>query len=706
MLANLDGMEMFLEQNPAFFNSRRLPDYWKGITRERLADAARLQEIDGAIGGWVIFQKTFSESKGENALLWLRRCWLRPAYAMEQSRQMYFGHEWDAYTPEVKRLRAEGGPLIDAAELGFYAFHLRPSGAAQMPGSDELRRDLVAAQSEPSGVVVGAMWDADKAGPPFDLARKMEKMFWQRPGDDLPYDQVFTDYIRAHAYESAKRFFTELGEFIDDTVTFSNSTGPRRLTLAMMENDLPGMEEALRGSDSGSYSDMVMNIVSCAAHKDMQGLQNQVNECLERYPPHPQNGRGEEDMMSKLKGFLPLVPALNDPADARHAEALDFFGTYTAWPTLQWVFAKNAKLSADETVRFLGGKFTDDERRMMVAYVLKDKELFNTAYASREESVRRGHAWSTMAFVVIHYLRNELMDVPVPAEQPDLKPAGTLSLTGALLARVRENENKAGAQGVADARTADDLWEQIEKMQNPDPQPNTREAVAALLSAISGAAGEFIKRFPDDPRRWDALLLKTQYEAEAGQISGQPTDPKKMEDALSGIANAPAASAAAREGARYGLLGLHLGDAEGGALSADQDKEITAFVKDFPTSPRNGSLQMMRVESFEKSDPAKAEDLLKELAKSPDETVAMEAGGALRVHQLAKKPFQMKFTAIDGSEVDVSKLRGKVVLSTFGRRGAARACSRCRKSWICTRRCTAKAWRSWASRWIRKKTPC
>ncbi len=39
--------------------------------------------------------------------------------------------------------------------------------------------------------------------------------------------------------------------------------------------------------------------------------------------------------------------------------------------------------------------------------------------------------------------------------------------------------------------------------------------------------------------------------------------------------------------------------------------------------------------------------------------------GQLTILEQIRKPIEMKFTALDGSEVDLSKLRGKVVLLEF-----------------------------------------
>lgn len=65
------------------------------------------------------------------------------------------------------------------------------------------------------------------------------------------------------------------------------------------------------------------------------------------------------------------------------------------------------------------------------------------------------------------------------------------------------------------------------------------------------------------------------------------------------------------------------------------------------------------------TDPAKANALLNEIAKSRDQRIAKAANGQLQFQKLKTAPLELKFTAVDGSEVDFSKLRGKVVLVDF-----------------------------------------
>ena len=67
-----------------------------------------------------------------------------------------------------------------------------------------------------------------------------------------------------------------------------------------------------------------------------------------------------------------------------------------------------------------------------------------------------------------------------------------------------------------------------------------------------------------------------------------------------------------------------------------------------------------------KAAPASVAAYLGQLAApAKDEDIKAWAQGELRVEDLRLTPMEMKFTALDGREVDMAKLRGKVVLLDF-----------------------------------------
>ncbi len=209
----------------------------------------RLQELDDEVGDAVVPRRAFNGDKGQNALLWLRRCWLRPTHVLNQSRELFFAGQQKEIAPLLRRLLTEGGPMTANQELSFFVYGLNQSGVAQTPGSNDLRLDLLAGQTEPSAIAYHASWDeyGEREMSSFQSAQALEKLFWQRPGSDLPYEEIFSRYLTAHAYDSARRFYRQAEESINEGVGFSNSLGPRRFTLALMEKDRAGHEGGVAG---------------------------------------------------------------------------------------------------------------------------------------------------------------------------------------------------------------------------------------------------------------------------------------------------------------------------------------------------------------------------------------------------------------------------------------------------------------------------
>jgi len=99
-----------------------------------------------------------------------------------------------------------------------------------------------------------------------------------------------------------------------------------------------------------------------------------------------------------------------------------------------------------------------------------------------------------------------------------------------------------------------------------------------------------------------------------------------------------------------------------------------ALIKDFPTNSNGYCDMMILVEHYENSDRNKAVALANELAAEPTpKKFRLWAEGCLKRLDAAGKPVDLQFTAVDGRQVDVSRMRGEVVLVDFW----ATTCSPC-----------------------------
>lgn len=253
------------------------------------------------------------------------------------------------------------------------------------------------------------------------------------------------------------------------------------------------------------------------------------------------------------------------------------------------------------------------------------------------------------------------------ADQPAPPPAAAVLAGPADLAPIGPPSPEILADVAAHARNADDLWAYIKKysgtedLEAIDPDldqeskmAKARELVRDKVSHLRPAVDEMLKRYPQDPHRWDAKLMRVSFQREQNAISDE--DALKI---LREIAAAPDASEGVKRQARSELLEETLSKATPATgLTDDIEKQITAFEKDFPDDPVGEQFVGLRIKMLELS-PDKIVAELKTLTQSPNKATADAAGKELK---LRTEPLDLKFTTLDGKEFDFAKLRGKVVL--------------------------------------------
>jgi thiol-disulfide isomerase/thioredoxin len=93
--------------------------------------------------------------------------------------------------------------------------------------------------------------------------------------------------------------------------------------------------------------------------------------------------------------------------------------------------------------------------------------------------------------------------------------------------------------------------------------------------------------------------------------------------------------------------------------------KIDALVARLPEAPAVRRAEMDYARMLDKTDTAAGKAHLQRLTEGPNKVLADQAVGELRARALRDTPLEMKFVAADGREVDMAKLRGKVVLIDF-----------------------------------------
>jgi thiol-disulfide isomerase/thioredoxin len=198
----------------------------------------------------------------------------------------------------------------------------------------------------------------------------------------------------------------------------------------------------------------------------------------------------------------------------------------------------------------------------------------------------------------------------------------------------------ATPQIFADA-AADEAWKKVEaamkNIKEPEVKPKSREDVVEFLkkglAEYDAAAKEFYEKAGTDPRRWQAKGFELDI-ARARDMIGQKdaTPPEKLVDEILNAPDAPAEMKANAAGIQLVLRVRNIDESPGG--EAAWAKDVEAYLKANPQS--------------------KFAPMFEQKLKS----ISALAG-------IKDKPLDLKFTAVDGREVDLAKMRGKVVLIDF-----------------------------------------
>ncbi len=200
------------------------------------------------------------------------------------------------------------------------------------------------------------------------------------------------------------------------------------------------------------------------------------------------------------------------------------------------------------------------------------------------------------------------------------------------------------------------------------------ERFAAILKKkmerFDRLTADFRKRFPEHPLRWRVLLLDALH-LPVREHAGLPVPEGKSAAAMfDAILAAPDATADVKSDTsvqRLMLASEQVGDRK---LALEEwERMLVAHWRDFPSAGDNFSLEELHLGLVEEFAPARTEALVAELVKHKDSAIADMArekqAGLEAMAELKSKPLELKFKAMDGREVDLAKLRGKVVLVDF-----------------------------------------
>jgi thiol-disulfide isomerase/thioredoxin len=184
--------------------------------------------------------------------------------------------------------------------------------------------------------------------------------------------------------------------------------------------------------------------------------------------------------------------------------------------------------------------------------------------------------------------------------------------------------------------------------------------------ALMDKAKDFYTRFPQDGHALEARKQEMEMTGVAVSL-GATNQQSRLDTAEKTLLADPALSEDDRFSIRQNDIerAAQAKESEGEAVAvAELEKGVRALQKEFPKRPE---LVQMLLEIAGDAESGKARALLQEITNSSaasDES-KQSATGELKKLDLVGKPVDLRFTAVDGREVDVSKMKGKVVLIDF-----------------------------------------
>jgi thiol-disulfide isomerase/thioredoxin len=187
------------------------------------------------------------------------------------------------------------------------------------------------------------------------------------------------------------------------------------------------------------------------------------------------------------------------------------------------------------------------------------------------------------------------------------------------------------------ATVGDAEWQMVEETMNllkqPKERPKTREEMTELmrtgLKAFDQARALAMKAAPQHPMRWEAALFDNMASGARKAVGVPATEPEvSLAEIMAAVDAKPTTKGDAS--ALDLLKSASTPNVDDIAWLARAEKHM----KDYPDSEANVML------------------------KRKINSIQMKA-------ELSQKPLELKFTAVDGREVDLASLRGKVVLIDF-----------------------------------------
>lgn len=189
------------------------------------------------------------------------------------------------------------------------------------------------------------------------------------------------------------------------------------------------------------------------------------------------------------------------------------------------------------------------------------------------------------------------------------------------------------------------------------------------LNLLQARLQSFAANYPDDKRAWSARSMLPEIKIQAARSLGFPVDWDAAVRELDVLMANPDLPPKEQPDVDYAWISLMRARADQAGLTKSQWTALMDRMERFgDENPRHraaASVHLALGRMLVAHEAERAERVLKSAAKKGDERIAAEAKRELAVLPYRSAPLDLQFTAVDGREVNVADLKGKVVLVDF-----------------------------------------
>jgi len=216
-------------------------------------------------------------------------------------------------------------------------------------------------------------------------------------------------------------------------------------------------------------------------------------------------------------------------------------------------------------------------------------------------------------------------------------------------------------------------WKVVQESTKPPLPPadwNQRQPSEEEFSAFRKKMGEFAVTSADLAKEFVSRFPKSEHAAEAGEIrlhmlrvAVQQLGMEERAEELASLGGESDPGPFEKKMQAAIVQAMKLQDKGMEAMLAEYEKGIREVMKEFPDRVEvYGAL----LEAAQGSSPEHAREIVKEIQDSKAPDAIKEAAAALvKKFDLVGKPLEIQFKAVDGREVTLAALKGKVVLVDF-----------------------------------------